>query len=103
MDTGKQKVVRFQFSAAIDVLTAFEQCGIEHLEVSNERTIVIYQRTIFNFDVLHGQLNAAQTVAVEVFDISPDLDANTDPVSLIDHLIDEVITATGVDCERQLL
>ncbi|MFC7010036.1 hypothetical protein [Halalkalicoccus salilacus] len=103
MDTGEQGIVRYQFSAAIDVLTVFERREIEHLEVSNERTIVIYQRTIFNCDVLHGQLDAAQTVEVEVFDISPDLNANTDPVSLIEHLIDEVITATGVDFERQLL
>lgn len=61
---------------------------------------LFYQRTIFNFDVLHGQLDAAQTVEVKVFDISPDLNANTDPISLIEHLIEEVITATGVDFER---
>jgi hypothetical protein len=103
MSNDDQATARYQFSSAVDVLATFEQFGIEHLEVSTERTIVIYQRTIFNCDVLHGQLDAAQPVEVEVFDISPDLNANTDPVSLIEHLIDEVITATGVDFERQLL
>lgn len=40
---------------------------------------------IFSFDVLTGQLDTALIVKVEVFDISPDFDAETDPVSLIEY------------------
>ncbi|KYH23810.1 hypothetical protein HAPAU_38890 [Halalkalicoccus paucihalophilus] len=71
--------------------------GIEHLEVSNERTIVIYSRTIFNVTAPTARLNDVQTVSIEVFDISPDVVADTDPVSLIDRLIEE--TATVISSE----
>lgn len=101
MSNDDQATARYQFSSAVDVLTGFEHFGIEHLKVSNKRTIVIYQRTIFNFDVLTGQLDTAQTVKVEVFDVSPDLDAETDPVSLIEQLIGELTTTASVDWERQ--
>ena len=59
-----------------------------------------YQRTIFNFDVLSGYLDIEQTVGVEVFDISPDPDADTDPISLIEHLIDTLATSANVDWDR---
>ena len=68
MKNDEQVIAHYQFSSAVDVLATFERLRIE----------------------LTGQLDTAQTVEVEVFDISPDLDANTDPVSLIEHLIDEI-------------
>ena len=101
MSNDDQATARYHFSSAVDVLAGFEHLGIEHLEVSTERTIVIYQRTIFNFAVLTGHLDTAQTVEVKVFDISPDLDADSDPVSLIEHLIGELATTASVDWERQ--
>ena len=101
MSTDDQVIARYHFSSTIDVLAAFEHLRIEHLEVSNKRTIVIYQRTIFNFNVLSGHLDTAQTVEVEVFDISSDLDANTDSISLIKHLIDTLTTSANVDWDRQ--
>ena len=96
-----EQAPHYQFSDAVNVLATFEQLGIEHLDVSTERTIVIYRRTIFNFAVLSGHLDTAQTVGVEVFDISPDLDADTDPISLIEHLIDTLATNANVDWDRQ--
>ena len=54
MKNDEQALAHYQFSSTVDVLATFEQLGIEHLEVSTERTIVIYQRTIFNFAVLTG-------------------------------------------------
>ena len=101
MDSSEQSATRYQFSDAVDVLATFDRLGIEHLEVSTERTIVIYQRTIFNFAVLTGQLDTAQTVEVEVFDISPNLDASTDPDSLIEQLIGELATTASIDWEQQ--
>ena len=59
MSTDDRATARYHFSSAVDVLAAFEHLGIEHVEVSNKRTIVIYQRTIFNFDVLSGHLDTA--------------------------------------------
>lgn len=101
MSENEQPTVRYQFSDPVDVLTAFDRAGIEHLEVSAERTIVIYSRTIFDFEVDDGQLENARKATVEVFDISPGLDATTDSVSLIETLVDELPTIASVDRERR--
>lgn len=100
MSEREQPAVRYQFSDTVDVLAAFDRAGIEHLEVSAERTIVIYSQTIFDFEVNDGRLEHARTVTVEVFDISPDLDATTDSVPLIETLIEEIATTASVDWER---
>ena len=101
MSNDDQAPARYHFSSAVGILAGFERLGIEHLEVSNKRTIVIYQRTIFGLDVLSGHLDTAQTVKVEVFDISPDIDADTDPMSLVERLIDTLATSANVNWDRQ--
>ncbi|ADJ16931.1 hypothetical protein [Halalkalicoccus jeotgali] len=101
MNKKEQPAVYYQLSDTVDVLAAFDRAGIEHLEVSAERTIVIYSRTIFDFEIDSGRLEDAQTVTVEVFDISPDLDADTDSVPLIETLVEELATTASVDWERR--
>lgn len=101
MSEKEQPAVRYQFSETADVLAAFDRVGIEHLEVSEDRTIVIYSRTIFDFEVDDGRLENARTVTVEVFDLSPDLDADTDSVPLIETLVDELATTASVDWEAR--
>ena len=59
MKNDEQALAHYQFSSTIDILATLERLGIKHLEVSTERTIVIYQRTIFNFNVLAGHLDTA--------------------------------------------
>ncbi len=44
-----------------------------------------------------GRLDETQTAAVEIFEISPDLDPATDPVSLIERLIEETAITVGID------
>lgn len=100
MRNDDQEPVRYQFSSPVDVLARFDHLGIEHVEISNERTIVIYQRTIFDFVALVGHLDSAQAVEVKVFDISPDLNADTDLVPLIERLIHTLATNADVDWER---
>ena len=100
MGEREQPAVSYDFSDSVDILVAFDRVGIEHLEVSAERTIVIYSRTIFDCEVDDGQLDDAQTVTVEVFDISPDLDVATDSVPLIETLVEELATTASVDWER---
>lgn len=94
--------VEYQFTEPADLFTAFEQARIEHLEVSDERTIVIYSRTIFDLEVDDGSLANAQLVTVEVFDVSSDRSAtsNPDPVALTESLIDELAVTIGIDWER---
>lgn len=95
--------VRYRFSEPVDLFTALEQARIEHLEVSDERTIVIYSRTIFDLEVDDGSLAEAQLVTVDVFDVASDRSATTDPdpVALTESLIDELAVTVPVDWERR--
>lgn len=45
MSNDDQAAAHYQFSSTVDVLAGFEHLGIDHLEISNKRTIIIYQRT----------------------------------------------------------
>jgi Pyruvate/2-oxoacid:ferredoxin oxidoreductase gamma subunit len=94
--------IQYRFLESIDLLAAFDQTEIEHLEVSNERTIVIYSRTIFDLEVDDGSLADARLATVEVFDASPDHSMTDvpDPVALTEPLIEELAVTIGVDWER---
>lgn len=103
MNDEEWSAVQYLFDESVDLLTAFERAGIEHLEVSDERTIVIYSRTIFDLEVDDGSLANAQLVAVEVFDVSSDRSGtgDPDPVALTGSLIDELAATVRVDWERR--
>jgi hypothetical protein len=62
MEDDARAAAQFRFDNPVDVRTALDTLGIEHLEVSNKRTIIIHSRTIFNCEVLAGQLHNAQTL-----------------------------------------
>lgn len=97
MDTDEQPLAEYRFADPVDVLTALDMLEIEHLEVSDERTIVIYDRTIVNVEVADRRLHDTRMVYVNVFDIGPHGDTAGDPVALIESLIDEIATAVAVD------
>lgn len=40
VNDGERPAVQYQFGASVDFLVAFDPAAIEHLKVSNERTIV---------------------------------------------------------------
>lgn len=103
MTNEEWPAVQYQFTELADLFAAFEQTGIEHLEVSNERTIVIYSRTIFDLEVDNGSLADAQLVTVDVFDVSSEgaTTDNSDPVALTEPLIEELAVTIGVDWKRR--
>lgn len=103
MNDDEWSAVHYQFDESIDLLDAFEQAAIEHLEVSNERTIVIYSHTIFDLEVDTGSLADAQSVSIEVFDVSSDHAApdDPDPVALTESVIDELTATVRVGWERR--
>lgn len=102
MNDKEWSAVQYLFDESVDLLRAFEQAGIEHLEVSDERTIVIYSRTIFDLEVDDGSLANAQLVTVDIFDVSPShsTSGDPDPVALTESLINELAVTAGVDWER---
>lgn len=100
MDNDERPSAGYRFDHPTDVLTMLDTLGIEHLEVSDERTIIIYNRAILNAEVTDGQLHDARTVTVEVFDLTPDMDAAADALPLIGSLIEELATTAEVDWDR---
>lgn len=102
MNDDEWSAVQYQFDESVDLLKAFEQAAIEHLEVSNQRTIVIYSHTIFDLEVDTGSLADAQSVSVEVFDVSSDHSTtdDPDPVALTESVIDELTATVRVGWER---
>lgn len=40
VNDGERPAVQYRFGASVDLLVAFDPAAIEHLKVSNERTIV---------------------------------------------------------------
>lgn len=102
MRIDEWSAIKYQFDVPADLFTAFEQAQIEHLKVSNERTIVIYSRTIFDLEVDDGSLANAQLVTVDIFDVSPShsTSGDPDPVALTESLINELAVTAGVDWER---
>lgn len=99
MATDAELPSRYRFDQSIDVLTTLDTLGIEHLEVSNERTIIIYDRTIIDCEVADGQLHDARTVAVDVFELPPDMNADADRLALIESLIEEIATTAMTESD----
>ncbi|KYH23805.1 hypothetical protein HAPAU_38840 [Halalkalicoccus paucihalophilus] len=103
MNDEEWSPVQYRFTELVDLLVAFEQAGIEHLEVSDERTIVIYSHTIFDLEVDDGSLAETQLITVDVFDVSSKhaTTDDPDPVTLTEPLIDELAATVRVDWERR--
>ncbi len=99
MGADEQPTGDYRFDDPIDVLTTLDSLGIEHLEVSNERTIIIYDRTIINCEVIDGQLHDTRTVSVEVFDLPPNPNAGEARL-LIKRLIETLATTAAVDWDQ---
>lgn len=97
MEVDEKPPIRYRFEDPVDALASLDARGIEHLEVSAERTIVIYTRTIVNLEVPDGQLRDARTVAVDVFEFASTMDAEADPAPLIERLIETIATVADVD------
>lgn len=98
MGTDEQLPAKYRFDDPVNVLATLDRLGIEHLEVSNERTI-IYDQAIINCEVPAGQLHDARIVSVEIFD--PPLNTNADEVRLpIERLIETIATTAAVDWDQ---
>lgn len=92
MTTDGEPPSRYRFDHPIDVLTTLDTLEIEHLEVSDERTIIIYDRTIIDCEVADGQLHDVRTIAVDMFELPPNMSADADRLALIESLIEEIAT-----------
>ncbi|WP_135305507.1 hypothetical protein [Haloarcula amylovorans] len=70
-----------------------ERAGIEHLDVDEERTVVIYQQAILKVIATDGQITATQEIDVELWEAAPRSTA-PDPDSVLTAFTDELVDAT---------
>ena len=78
---------------SVDLLKALAAAEIEHLDVDEHRTIVIYQQAILMVIATERQATAAREFDVEFWKESPN-DPDRDPESLLAAFIDELLTTT---------
>lgn len=83
-----------QLTKQVDLITALDAAAIEHLDIDEHRTVVIYQSAILMLIVTEGQATAAREFDVELWK-SPVHDPDRDPDDLLTAFIDELLAATN--------
>lgn len=78
---------------SVDLLEALAAAEIEHLDVDELRTIVIYRQSILMVIATAGQATAAREFDVEFWKESPD-DPDQDPEEILAAFIDELVAIT---------
>lgn len=92
--TGEDEPVQHcQLSEPVDLRTALAAAAIEHLDVDETRTIVIYQSAILMVSVPEGRATAARAFDVELWE-EPAHDPDRDPDDFLSAFIDELLTTT---------
>ncbi|QIO24214.1 hypothetical protein [Haloarcula sp. JP-L23] len=93
--TGEDEPVQhYTLAESVDLLEVLTAAEIEHLDVDEHRTIVIYQQAILMVIATEGQATAAREVDVELWK-EPPTEPDRDPESLFTAFIDELLTTTG--------
>ncbi|MBX0297650.1 hypothetical protein [Haloarcula nitratireducens] len=71
-----------------------ERAGIEHLDVDEERIVVIYQQAILMVTATDGQITATQELDIELWEAAPRSTA-PDSDAVLTSFTDELAAATG--------
>lgn len=96
--TGEDEPTQhYELAEHADLVTALDAAAIEHLEVDDHRTIVIYQSAILMVIATEGQATAARAFDVELWK-APVHDSDCDPDTLLTAFIDELLVAASITC-----
>ncbi|MFC7157765.1 hypothetical protein ACFQPA_20280 [Halomarina halobia] len=96
--TGDEPVQHCEVATPIDLEGALSRAGIEHLEVDEQRTVVIYQTAILMLIVTEGEPTATQRFDVELWKEPADA-PDHDPEDLLSTFLDELLAATNIPCQ----
>lgn len=96
MAVDEQPVKRYQFTSNIDLCAAFSALEIEYLTVTESRAITIYIQSIFNIEVVEGDLENARILDVEALDHSLRVGSDN-PNDLIEMMVAQISDCVGVD------
>lgn len=92
--TGEDESVQHcTLAESVNLLEALAAAEIEHLDVDEHRTIVIYRKSILMVIATAGQATAAREFDVEFWKESPD-DPEQDPEEILAAFIDELVAIT---------
>ncbi|MFC6837557.1 hypothetical protein [Halomarina ordinaria] len=78
---------------SVDLLEALATAEIEHLDVDEHRTIVIYRQSILMVIATEGQATATREFDVEFWKESPE-DPAQNPEQILAAFIDELVAVT---------
>ena len=99
MATDERAIVRYQFSPNLDLPETLTVLGVEYLDVSATRMIVIYTRAIVNIEIADGRLDNARTLEIEVLDHPPKAGGD-DVTELITMVVKRISAAAESDYQQ---
>ncbi|MDG5821423.1 hypothetical protein [Natronococcus sp. A-GB7] len=94
----------YTFGSPIDLPSTLKALNIQYLDVNETRALVIYQTAILNLEVLEGELSAASSIELEVYedpreDYSTDTEKNSG--SVVDSLLSQLAPKDNSTCLNQ--
>ncbi|SFT04858.1 hypothetical protein SAMN04488556_4096 [Halostagnicola kamekurae] len=99
MVTDEQGLARYRFTPNLDLPETFTALGIEYLDVSPTRVIVIYTRAIINIEIADGRLDNARALDIEVLDHPPKAGGDN-PTELITMVAKRMSTTADSDYQQ---
>ena len=99
MATDERALVRYRFTPNLDLSETLTALGVEYLDVSATRVIVIYTRAIINIEIADGRLDNARILEIEVLDHPPKAGGDN-PTELITMLVKRISTTADSDYQQ---
>ena len=89
MMAGESPLVEYELASAVDLVAALDRSGIEYLDVTERRVMVIYNQAILDVRAAGDGLSAVSQFTVEMI-AAPVRGSQTDSVALLERFVEEV-------------
>lgn len=91
--TGEDEPVQYcTVNESINLRAALQESGIEYLDVDDDRTVVIYQRSILMVTAIDGHATAACEFEVALWE--PPTNFEREPDALLTMFLEELLAST---------
>jgi hypothetical protein len=85
----------YQLMTPIDLRSAVDLLGDDHLIVNPERMLIIFRDTVLNLEVVEGDLESAEQVTIEALDSPPQAEETEN--ARVEQFLEQVKTTTETD------
>ena len=96
MVTDEIPLREYELASAVDLSAALDRSGIEYLDVTEQRVIVIYNQAVLDLRAGEADLSEVSRFTVEMI-ATPIRGSQSDSVALLERFVDEV--ASWVEAE----